>query len=252
MNRTLTDAGIEVASAVSVSRSDAMTAGHLTPVIFILLGVALPLGVVGAIGLASTMGANILERTREFGIMHAIGARPRAVRRIVVAEGVFLALTSCVVAALPTLGLTAALGVGLGNLFMYAPLPFRISWLAAGIWLALVVLGSILATEAAATLRLPYHRPRSTNLPMTTTQKRSGFPLLVARATEGPVRATNAMKPGRSTAEHARTARREALKPIMAPRLRKFVLTAHITSSVGLLGATLPDHGHHIDGLLSP
>jgi putative ABC transport system permease protein len=97
------------------------------------------------------MSTNILDRTREFGVMHAIGARPKAVRRIVVAEGVFLALTSCVVAALPALGLTAVLGAGLGNLFMYAPLPFRISGLAVGIWIALVVLGAVLATDAAAT-----------------------------------------------------------------------------------------------------
>jgi putative ABC transport system permease protein len=97
------------------------------------------------------MSANILDRTREFGVMHAIGARPEAVRRIVVAEGVFLALASCLVAVFPTLALTAVLGAGLGNLFMYAPLPFQISMLAVGIWIALVILGAILATEAAAT-----------------------------------------------------------------------------------------------------
>jgi putative ABC transport system permease protein len=151
VNKQLTGAGIEVASAASISRSEAISAGHLGPVILILLGIALPLGVVGLIGLASTMSANILDRTREFGVMHAIGARPKAVRRIVVAEGVFLALTSCLVAVVPALALTAALGAGLGNLFFSAPLPYRISILAAGIWLALVILGAVLATEAAAT-----------------------------------------------------------------------------------------------------
>jgi ABC-type lipoprotein release transport system permease subunit len=104
-----------------------------------------------AIGLASTMSANILDRTREYGVMHAIGARPKAVRRIVVAEGVFLALASLLVAALPALGLTAVLGVGLGNLFFSAPLPYRFSVPAVGIWAVLVVLGAVLATEAAAT-----------------------------------------------------------------------------------------------------
>jgi putative ABC transport system permease protein len=151
VNRTLTDAGIEVRSAASISRSEAISAGHLGPVILILLGVALPLGVVGVIGLASTMSTNILDRTREFGVMHAIGARPKAVRRIVVAEGVFLALASCLMAILPALGLTAVLGAGLGNLFFSAPLPFRVSVLAVGIWVVLVILGAALATDAAAT-----------------------------------------------------------------------------------------------------
>ncbi|MGP3962320.1 hypothetical protein ACTWPT_40645 [Nonomuraea sp. 3N208] len=72
-------------------------------------------------------------------------------RRIVVAEGVFLALASCLVAVLPGLGLTAALGAGFGNLFMSAALPFRISMLAVGIWVALVIVGAALATDAAAT-----------------------------------------------------------------------------------------------------
>jgi putative ABC transport system permease protein len=40
------------------------------------------MGLIGCIGLTSTMGANVLERTREFGVMHAIGARPKMVRRI--------------------------------------------------------------------------------------------------------------------------------------------------------------------------
>jgi putative ABC transport system permease protein len=150
VNKTLTDAGIEVKSAASISRSEAISEGHLGPVILILLGIALPLGVVGVIGLASTMSANVLDRTREFGVMHAIGARPKAVRRIVTAEGVFLALASCLVAVIPALALTAVLGAGLGNLFFSAPLPYRVSTPAIVIWTAIVILGAVLATEAAA------------------------------------------------------------------------------------------------------
>jgi putative ABC transport system permease protein len=97
------------------------------------------------------MGANILERTREFGVMHAIGARPAAVRRIVVAEGVFTAIASWLLAIIPALGLTAIMGSVVGNTFMSAPLPFRISALGVGIWSVLVVLGAVLATDAAAT-----------------------------------------------------------------------------------------------------
>jgi putative ABC transport system permease protein len=150
-DKALASAGIKVGSAASVSRSAAASKGHTGPILLVLIGIAVPLGVVGVIGLASTMSTNVLDRTREFGVMHAIGARPRAVRRIVTAEGVFLALTSCLVAVLPALGLTKVLGVGLGNLFMNAPLPFRVSVLAAGLWIALVILGAALATDAAAT-----------------------------------------------------------------------------------------------------
>jgi putative ABC transport system permease protein len=150
VEKTLATAGVEVESATSVSRSDAVTEGHLGPILMILLAIAIAMAVVGGIGLASTMSANVLDRTREFGVMHAIGARPKAVRRIVIGEGVFLALASCLLAVIPTLGLTAVLGTGLGNLFMDAPLPYRISILAVVIWTVIVILGAWLATDAAA------------------------------------------------------------------------------------------------------
>jgi putative ABC transport system permease protein len=150
IDQALSGAGIQVQSAASVSRSQAITEGHLGPIIMILLAIAIAMGVVGGIGLASTMSTNVLDRTREFGVMYAIGAHPKAVRRIVTAEGIFLALTSCLVAVIPALALTAVMGAGLGNLFMDAPLPFRVSLLATGIWLALIILGGVLATDAAA------------------------------------------------------------------------------------------------------
>lgn len=150
IDKALGSARINVALAASISSSEEAASGHLGPVLLVLLAVALPLGLVGGIGLASTMSANVLDRIREFGVMHAIGARPRTVRRIVVAEGVFLALTSCLVAAIPAALLTGVLGAGLGTLFTNAPLPYRISVPAVAIWVALAVLGAALATEAAA------------------------------------------------------------------------------------------------------
>src|SRR4029453_9826793 len=151
VTKTLTAAGVEVKSASSVSRSEAISEGHLGPIILILLGIALPLGVVGIIGLASTMSTNILDRTREFGVMHAIGARPKVVRRIVTAEGVFLALASLFVAALPTLALTALLGAGLGSLFFSPAPPSPLPPYAIGVWPPPVPLGPTPAPEAPAT-----------------------------------------------------------------------------------------------------
>jgi len=150
VEKTLTEAGVPVRAANSISRVEAISAGHLGPVILVLLGVALPLGVIGGIGLATTMSANVLDRTREFGVMHAIGARPERVRRIVTIEGVFLAIASLMVAVIPTLVLTGFLGNLWGNLFMGGPLPFRISVPAVLIWTAIAILGAVLATEAAA------------------------------------------------------------------------------------------------------
>lgn len=150
INQNLTASGVAVKSSASISRAEQISAGHLGPIVSIILAIAVAMGVVGAIGLASTMSSNVLDRTREFGVMHAIGGRPRAVRRTVMAEGIFMGLLSCLVAALPAIGLTALLGTGLGNLFFSAPLPYRISAVAVVIWVLLATLGSVLATQTAA------------------------------------------------------------------------------------------------------
>jgi putative ABC transport system permease protein len=150
VERALANASIKVGSSTSVGRMEAAGSGHMLPIIMILLVIAGAMAVVGCIGLASTMSANVLERTREFGIMHAIGARPSAVRRIVITEGIFIALASCAAAIVPTLILTAVMGAGLGNLFLYTPLPFRLSAPAIGIWIGATVIGAALATRAPA------------------------------------------------------------------------------------------------------
>jgi putative ABC transport system permease protein len=147
----LEGAGVEVEDAESVGEQEESIKAHQGPIALVLVVGAIVMGIVGGIGLASTMGANVLERIREFGVMHAIGARPAAVRRIVVAEGVFVALASLLLAIIPALGLTAIMGSVVGNTFMSAPLPFQISVLGAGIWSVVVVLGAVLATDAAAT-----------------------------------------------------------------------------------------------------
>lgn len=145
--RTLTDAGIIVRSAASVSRSAAAGAGHMLPLIVVFLGLSAAVSVVGFAGLTSTMSTNVLERTREFGVMRALGAPSSTVRRLVVLEGIFMAVLSCVIAAGPALLLTAVMT---GNLPMPVDLPFRMSGPAILIWVTVVVLGAALATREPA------------------------------------------------------------------------------------------------------
>jgi putative ABC transport system permease protein len=129
---------------------NASTEGHSGLLVVLLLLIASVIATVGLIGLGSMMSTNVLERTREFGVMSAVGAPASAVRNLVVFEGIFIAVISCVVAAVPALILTSAMGAGLGNLFMGAPVPFRVSGSAIVIWVVIVVVGASLATLAPA------------------------------------------------------------------------------------------------------
>jgi putative ABC transport system permease protein len=79
--------------------------------------------------------------------MSAIGASASRVRRIVVLEGIFIAVVSCVIAVVPALLLTAAI---INSLFLPVNLPFQISIPGVVIWIIIVILGAVLATLAPA------------------------------------------------------------------------------------------------------
>jgi putative ABC transport system permease protein len=70
---------------------------------------AVLVALVGAIGLMGTMSMNVLERTREIGVMRAIGATNRAIFRIVLVEGMLVGFISWALGALAAFPISQAL-----------------------------------------------------------------------------------------------------------------------------------------------
>ncbi len=62
--------------------------------------------VVGALGMAAATSTNILERTREIGVMRAIGATPKIVYRLFEVEGVLVSVTGIILGLLLSLPLS--------------------------------------------------------------------------------------------------------------------------------------------------
>jgi putative ABC transport system permease protein len=65
--------------------------------------------IVGAIGMLNTMVMSVFERTREIGILRAIGWRPSRVMRMVLLESMLLSLGGGVVGTVAAVGLTMVL-----------------------------------------------------------------------------------------------------------------------------------------------
>ena len=63
-------------------------------IIGFLILMAVLLGGVGSLGLSTTMGINMMERIREIGVLRAIGASNGAILRIVLLEGLVIAMVS--------------------------------------------------------------------------------------------------------------------------------------------------------------
>ena len=69
-----------------------------------------------SIGVLNTVLMGTLERTREFGVLKAVGTRPLAIFRLIMLESSLLALASCVVGmmlAMPVVGWLSAIGLRL-------------------------------------------------------------------------------------------------------------------------------------------
>lgn len=111
-----------------------------------LLIMAILLAFVGALGLMGTMGINVLERTREIGIMRAIGASSIAIGKIFVIEALCIGVLSWLLGVLLALPVAALLSYQVGVLFLQSPLAFSFSFLGVGIWLVLSALLSVAAS----------------------------------------------------------------------------------------------------------
>jgi putative ABC transport system permease protein len=72
------------------------------------------------VGMADTLAAGVIERTREIGAVRVVGVRRRSVRRMVLVEGVVLGAVG--------LALAAGSGLALGTLWVDATFPALLGW----------------------------------------------------------------------------------------------------------------------------
>ncbi len=139
-----------VAKTIPISMLRTAMGEHMEVLIRSLLAMAFLMAAVGALGLMSTMGMSVIERTRELGVMRAIGATPRAIGRLVVWEGEIVGVLSLFITIPSSVLLSAAIGRLVGNMAFRTPLPLTISVHAVLAWAGIVLLGSALATTYPA------------------------------------------------------------------------------------------------------
>jgi putative ABC transport system permease protein len=119
-------------------------------VVYLLLMMAALLAVVGGLGLAATMGLNVLERTREIGVLRAIGATNRSMWSIIVAEGMLVGFISWVLGTLLSYPLGNLLNGGIGMAFVGLWIEYTFSYAGVWMWLVVVLVVSALASLAPA------------------------------------------------------------------------------------------------------
>jgi putative ABC transport system permease protein len=91
--------------------------------VYLMLVMAALIAVVGGLGLMGTMSINVLERTREIGVMRAIGASNFDIQSIVIVEGLVVGLISWAISILLAIPITTVLCFGVGMAILTAPMP---------------------------------------------------------------------------------------------------------------------------------
>ncbi|MFN8471020.1 MAG: ABC transporter permease [Anaerolineae bacterium] len=118
--------------------------GLFSIIVLLLVVMALLFTLVGGLSLSGAMSLNVLERTREIGVLRAIGASNSVVTRVILTEGIWIGLASWLLAALLSIPLSLALDHLIGLQMLSWPLIFSFPPSAILIWLiAVIVLAAI-------------------------------------------------------------------------------------------------------------
>jgi putative ABC transport system permease protein len=142
--------GFKVRQAESGLASLDTASESLDILVVFLLIMAVLTAIVGAMGLTGTMGMNVLERTREIGIMRAIGADDRAVMRTVIAEGFVIGIVSFALAIVLSIPFTYLLSTIVSLAVFETPIDVVFTYLGYAIWLGLVLVLSVVASIVPA------------------------------------------------------------------------------------------------------
>jgi putative ABC transport system permease protein len=138
----LKESGIKVISSMTRDVIASSIAGQLDFFVAFLLAMAAMTAVIGGLGLAGMMSLNVLERTREIGVMRSISA----ISGVVVTEGMLIGILSWALAVPLAVPMSLLFNDMIGKAFFEESLDFIFSPFGFTGWLAIVVIISVVAS----------------------------------------------------------------------------------------------------------
>lgn len=150
IDQTFRDQGIRVSDVTTATTERELSERQFNIIALLLLIMSLLIALVGGLGLAGTMVINVMERTREIGVIRAIGASNLSVLQLILVEGIIIGLISWAIGAVLSVPLSQALSNQVGVLFTGAP--FLYTFASSGViqWLLGVVVLSSIASALPA------------------------------------------------------------------------------------------------------
>ncbi len=146
VDQAFRDGGYQVGRVESGTSTLDTASESLGILITFLLIMAVLTALVGSIGLTGTMGMNVLERTREIGVMRSIGAVDSQIMKSVIFEGMFIGLISFILAVIFSFPITYLLSTIISLAIFQTPIALAFNWLGFVIWLGLVLFLAVIAS----------------------------------------------------------------------------------------------------------
>jgi putative ABC transport system permease protein len=140
------DSGFRVQQMTTIDQLRTTISTVFDVIIVFLLFMAVLLGVVGGLGLMGTMSINVLERTREIGVMRAVGASNGSILRIILVEGMIIGLLSWTIGGIIALPASRVLTDTVGMALLQAAPSYIFSTSGAILWLGIVLVVAFLAS----------------------------------------------------------------------------------------------------------
>jgi putative ABC transport system permease protein len=146
LDRNLERRGMRARSSTSKADTRFGFDQHMVMIYVFLIVMSVIIGCVGGLGLMTTMSLNVLERRREMGILRAIGATPRMVWAMVIAEGLVVGVLSWAIAAVLAWPVSKFVGDWVVGMLFHSGLNFRFEAVGLVIWLVVSVSLSAVAS----------------------------------------------------------------------------------------------------------
>lgn len=146
LEQRLAEDGFNVFVIQRLAFSRQVLKNHIIIMLVFLMPMSILVATVGALGLASTMSVNVMERTREIGIMRALGASTRTILQTVIMEGVLIGVLSWLLGIAGAMPVTTIIASNAGRIFLRVPLHIVIPLWAPILWLVIVIIIAIIAS----------------------------------------------------------------------------------------------------------
>jgi putative ABC transport system permease protein len=139
LDRNLEQQGVRARGSLSKGESRFAFDQHMVMIYVFLIIMSAFIGGVGGLGLMTAMSLNVFERRREMGVMRALGATPKIVWLMIVAEGIVIGVLSWTIAALLAWPVSKTLGNLLVRVMFRGGLDFTFEPLGLLIWLVVSI-----------------------------------------------------------------------------------------------------------------